>query len=111
MTMKLILYLIRGQTSSVLTVNPGDMISSITVITSQWRTDIDLAHVVFFMRFAANYILRDIDMVFRIQGAILTDVVRQEIHVDHVHDSTSVMSWKSYGYICTFIQSYLLISL
>lgn len=109
MTIKLVLYLIRGQASGVLAVNPGDMVGSIAVITSQWRTDIDLAHVVFFMRFAANYILRNIDMILRIQDAILTDVMRQEIHVDHVHDSTSVMSWKSYSCICIFIQSYFLI--
>jgi len=89
---KSVLYLICGQTSSVLTVNSGNMVSSVTVVTSQWGTNVGLTHIVFFVRFATDYIMRDIDMRLRTQDTILTDVVRQEIYVDHVHDGTSVMS-------------------
>lgn len=68
------------------------MVGSVAIVTSQRRAKVSLTHVIFFVRFAANYIMRDIDLGFRIQDTILTNVMRQEIHIDHVHDGAGIMS-------------------
>lgn len=92
MAMKLVLYLICGQASGILAINPGDMVGPVAVVTSQWSTNVGLAHIILFVRFAANYIVRNIDMGIRSQDAILTDIMWQEVHIDHMHDGTSIMS-------------------